>query len=232
MANTLIWHGHSCFEVRTPDAVALIDPFLDGNPKSPGGSAAIERCDLVLVTHDHGDHVGQAVDICKRTGAMLGAIVGTAGKLGAAGVPQNQIVGGIGFNIGGTIEIKGIRVTMTHAFHSTDSGAPAGYILVLPDGYTIYHAGDTGIFASMQIFGKLYSIDLALLPIGGHFTMGARHAALACSLLGCKAVTPMHWGTFPVLAASTRAFAAELRKAAPDTKLQVMEPGTPVTLGS
>jgi L-ascorbate metabolism protein UlaG (beta-lactamase superfamily) len=230
MPNTLIWHGHSCFEVRTPDAVALIDPFLDGNPTSPAGAAAIERCDLMLVTHDHGDHVGQAVDICQRTGAMLGAMVGTAGKLGAAGVPQAQIVGGIGFNIGGTIEMKGIRATMTQAFHSSDSGAPAGYILTLPGGFTLYHAGDTGIFASMQTWGRLYSIDLALLPIGGFYTMDARQAALACALLGAKAVTPMHWGTFPVLAANTQAFAEELKKAAPNTRLSVMEPGKPVEL--
>jgi len=231
MDNTIIWHGHSCFEVRTPEAVAFIDPFLDGNPKAPAGAAAIERCDLVLVTHDHGDHVGQAVDICQRTGAMLGAIVGTAGKLGAAGVPQAQIVGGIGFNIGGTIEVKGVRATMTQAFHSTDSGAPTGYILTLPDGFTIYHAGDTGIFASMETWGRLYTIDLALLPIGGHFTMDARQAAMAAAMLGAKAVTPMHWGTFPILTANTQAFAAELARYAPAATLQAMEPGTPVEIG-
>jgi len=231
MSNTLIWHGHSCFEVRTAEAVALIDPFLDGNPKSPGGAAAIERCDLVLVTHDHGDHVGQAVDICQRTGAKLGAMVGTAGKLTAAGVPKNQVIGGTGFNIGGTVEVKGVKATMTQAFHSSDSGAPAGYILTLPDGFVLYHSGDTGIFASMETWGKLYAIDLALLPIGGFYTMDARQAALACALLGCKAVTPMHWGTFPVLAANTQAFAAELAKTAPATRLQVMEPGTPVSIG-
>ena len=231
MPNTLIWHGHSCFEVRTGDAVALIDPFLDGNPRSPGKAAAIERCDLVLVTHDHGDHVGQAVDICKRTGAMLGAIVGTAGKLAAAGVPQAQIIGGIGFNIGGTVEVKGIRATMTQAFHTSDSGAPAGYILTLPGGFTLYHAGDTGVFASMELWGRLYPIDLALLPIGGFYTMDARQAALACAMLRCKAATPMHWGTFPVLAANTQAFAEELAKAAPATRLAVMEPGKPVALG-
>lgn len=232
MPNTLIWHGHSCFEVRAGDAVALIDPFLDGNPKAPAGAAAIEKCDLVLVTHDHGDHVGQAADICRRTGAMLGAMVGTAVKLGAAGVPQDRIVGGIGFNIGGTIEVAGIRATMTQAFHSSDSGAPAGYILTLPGGFTLYHAGDTGIFASMQTWGRLYSIDLALLPIGGFYTMDARQAALACSLLGCKAVTPMHWGTFPILAANTHAFAAELAQAAPGVRLQVMEPGVPLGIGN
>lgn len=229
--NTIIWHGHSCFEIRTPDTVALIDPFLDGNPRAKAGAAAITRCDLVLVTHDHGDHVGQAVDICQRTGAMLGAVVGTASRLEKAGVPKAQIIGGIGFNIGGAVEVKGIRATMTQAFHTSDSGAPAGYILTLPDGYTVYHAGDTGIFASMQLFGRLHPIDLALLPIGGFYTMDARQAALACALLGCKAVTPMHWGTFPALAANTTAFAAELEKAAPDTRLLVMEPGRAVQVG-
>lgn len=229
--NTIIWHGHSCFEIRTPDAVALIDPFLDGNPRAKAGASAIARCDLVLVTHDHGDHVGQAVEICQRTGAMLGAVVGTASRLEKAGVPKAQVIGGIGFNIGGAAEVKGIKATMTQAFHTSDSGAPVGYILTLPDGFTVYHAGDTGIFASMQLWGRLHPLDLALLPIGGFYTMDARQAALACALLGCKAVTPMHWGTFPALASNTASFAAELQKAAPDTRLLVMEPGQAVEMG-
>lgn len=175
-------------------------------------AATLGPVDLVLVTHDHSDHVGEAVEVCRRSGAMLGAIVGTAGKLVAAGVPQAQILNGIGFNMGGTVSHKGVNVTMTQAYHSSDSGAPAGYIVRMPDGLTVYHAGDTCVFSGMELWGRLYSIDVALLPVGGVFTMDARQAALACKLLGCKAVIPMHWGTFPVLAQNTAAFKEALQK--------------------
>ncbi len=144
-------------------------------------------------------------------------------------MPQDQVVGGIGMNIGGTVEVAGVRATMVQAVHSTESGECTGYIVDLGD-YCLYHAGDTGIMASMGLFGELHDIDLALLPIGGHFTMDARQAALACRLLGCTTVTPMHWGTFPVLEQNTRAFAEALQKFAPGTGLRVMEPGKPVEL--
>ncbi len=230
MPHSLTWLGHSNFCIRTAaGATILIDPFFEGNPKNPAPWKDLGKVDAVLITHDHGDHVGQAVDICKDTGATLVAIVGTAGKLMQAGVPQGQIVGGVGMNIGGTVEVAGVRATMTQAVHSTDSGECTGYIVDLGD-FTLYHAGDTGIMASMGLFGEMYDIDLALLPIGGHFTMDARQAALACRLLCCKAVTPMHWGTFPVLEQNTRAFAAALEQFAPATRLAVMEPGAPVDL--
>jgi len=125
---------------------------------------------------------------------------------------------------------KGIAVTMTQAFHSSESSAPVGYILTLEDGFTIYHAGDTGIFSSMQLLGELYSIDLALLPIGGTFTMDPRQAALACKLLDCDAVAAMHWGTFPVLEKSTAAFRRHLEAAAPHTKLLDLAPGQSTVL--
>jgi len=230
MPHTLTWLGHSNFRIDTASgSTLLIDPFFEGNPKSPTPWKDLGTVDAVLVTHDHGDHVGQAVEICRDTGAALVAVVGTAGKLMEAGVPQAQIVGGVGMNIGGTVEVAGVRATMTQAVHSTDSGACAGYIVDLGD-FVLYHAGDTGVMASMGLLGELYDIDLALLPIGGHFTMDARQAALACRLLSCKAVTPMHWGTFPVLEQNTQAFAAALEQFSPSTRLAVMEPGAPVTL--
>jgi L-ascorbate metabolism protein UlaG (beta-lactamase superfamily) len=230
MTNTLTWYGHANFRIDTGSATILVDPFFEGNPTAPVGAAAVTACDAVLVTHDHGDHVGAAVDICQRTGATLVAIVGTAARLQQAGVPAAQIVGGIGMNIGGSTEIAGVRITMTQAFHSSESGAPTGYILTLPGGYTIYHAGDTGIFASMQTWGRLHAIDLALLPIGGFFTMDPRQAALACQLLRCKAVLPMHWGTFPVLEKNTAAFAAALAEFAPETALVQAAIGQPLAL--
>jgi len=230
MTHQLTWYGHANFQIDTNGKTLIIDPFFEGNPNAPCSSGDIRKADIVLVTHDHRDHVGQAVEICQKTGATLVAIVGTAARLQEAGVPANQIANGVGMNIGGTIQVKGIGITMTQAFHSSASGAPAGYILTLEDGYTIYHAGDTGIFFSMGIWGALYPMDLALLPMGGVFTMDPAQAALACKLLQCEKVVPMHWGTFPVLEQDTKSFAEYLEKTAPETELILMEPGKSVEL--
>lgn len=230
MQHLLTWHGHANFQIATEGANILIDPFFEGNPSAAAAWQGIAKPDLVLVTHDHGDHVGQTVEICRETGAMMGAIVGTAEKLAAGGVPQQQVLNGIGFNIGGTVLHNGVAVTMTQAYHSSESGAPAGYILTLPDGFTIYHAGDTGIFAGMELWGRLYSIDVALLPIGGVFTMDAKQAALACRLLRARSVVPMHWGTFPVLEGNTARFKEQLMNFAPDCRLFDMKPGETLTL--
>lgn len=228
--HTLTWHGHSNFQIATPSANIIIDPFFVGNPSAATPWGEIARPDAVFVTHDHGDHVGQAVDICRTTGARLGAIVGTAGKLVAAGLPEEQVINGIGYNIGGTVHVGEVEITMTQAYHSSDSGAPVGYILRLDDGFTIYHAGDTGIFAGMRLWGQLYEIDLALLPIGGVFTMDARQAALACAELNCRGVLPMHWGTFPVLEQNTKAFDEALKNFAPDCRLFDVQPGETLSL--
>lgn len=237
----LIWHGHANFQIVSAqsDCNIFIDPFFAGyspasassatsssNPASSTSDSSSTSApaapwlfhgtpSLVLVTHDHADHVGQAVQICTETNAQLGAVVGTASVLASRGISQSQIINGIGFNIGGAIRHRGASITMTQAFHSSDSGIAAGYIIRLASGFTIYHAGDTGIFASMETLGELYNIDLALLPMGDVFTMGAEQAALACRLLHAKAVIPMHWGTFPVLAQSTDAFQNALAVRAP-----------------
>lgn len=220
--STITWFGHSAFKISDNDAHVVIDPFLA--PQYGLTVDNVGHADIVLLTHDHGDHVGEAVTICRKTGAMLGAVVGTAHKA-AAGLPDSQILNGIGFNIGGTIMHKGVSVTMTQAFHTSDSGCPTGYIVRMPDGLTVYHSGDTCIFGDMALWGQLYPIDVALLPIGGVFTMDAAQAALACKLLKCKAVVPMHWGTFPVLARDTKAFEAELAKLDLPCACVVMAPG-------
>ena len=230
MAASITWHGHSNFQISSPDCNLIIDPFFTGNPNSQTTWKGITPPDLVLVTHMHGDHIGDAVSICTHTGAMLGTVVGIAEVIQRLGVPEEQIINGIGFNIGGTVRMKNTAVTMTQAFHTTEAGAPVGYIITLSDGYTIYHAGDTGIFASMAIWGELYSIDLALLPVGGVFTMDARQAALAAKMLRARATIPMHWGTFPVLAQSTDEFAGELAKAAPDCRFVSIKPGQTIDL--
>jgi len=231
MYGQITWHGHANFELSVNGVNILIDPWFEGNPSARAKSIELEKVDLVLVSHDHADHLGQAVEICQRTGAHLGAIVEVAGKCKAMGIPQDRIVNGIGFNIGGSVEFKGVQITMTQAHHSSDKGSCAGYIVSITDtGPNIYHAGDTGIFSSMQLWGELYPMDVAILPIGGVFTMDSRQAALACRLLKCKKVIPMHWGSFPVLEQNTQKFRKELKNYAPHTELVSLQPGESMSL--
>ncbi len=230
MRHELTWHGHANFILKTGHATIAIDPFFDGNPSTDVSAETLSDIDLVLITHDHIDHIGQALSICQSTGASLLAIVETASKLMEAGVPQAQVINGIGINVGGTIEFRNIKIQMVQAMHSSESGLPVGYIITLPDGYCIYHSGDTGIFSSMELFGKFHSIDLAMLPIGGTFTMDHYQAAVACSLLQCKKVIPMHWGTFPVLEQNTSAFSSSLENLGLDTVMIDLSPGETVIL--
>jgi L-ascorbate metabolism protein UlaG (beta-lactamase superfamily) len=223
----LTWNGHSNFLLQQDGVSFRIDPFFEGNPCAPTDCDLSEKVDAVLVTHDHGDHVGQSIEICKETGAPLVGVFDTVNKLIEQGLPQGQ---GIGMNIGGSVELAGVQIQMVQAMHSTASGVAAGYILTFPNGFCIYHAGDTGIFSSMQLFSFFHNIQVALLPIGGHFTMGPRQAAFACKMLGCRKVVPMHWGTFPILEQNTDNFARQLKDAAPDTELISMTPGSTVTL--
>lgn len=217
------WFGHSAFKIECGGASVLIDPFFA--PATGLGWQDAGPVDMVLITHDHGDHVGDAVGICQKWGSALGAIVGTAQAMVERGVPEKQILNGIGFNIGGSLSHKGITATMTQAFHSSDSGAPAGYIVRMPDGRAIYHAGDTGIFSTMGLLGSMYPLDLALLPVGGVFTMDAEQAAHACKLLNCGMAIPMHWGTFPVLAQSPDEFLEKAATLSPSCKCVAMKPG-------
>lgn len=219
------WMGHSGFTIRDGKTV-LIDPWIEGNPKAPGGIDSVPRADLLLFTHDHFDHAGDAVALAKRTGALIVAIFEVAGDLMAKGVPQEQLLnGGGGMNVGGTVEARGFTITMTEARHSSTLGVAAGYVIRTPSGLTVYHSGDTGIFAGMSLIGELYPIDAALLPIGSVFTMDYRQAAKACALLKPKAVVPMHYGTFPILEPNADRFVAELAKVAPGTRPIVLSPG-------
>jgi len=218
----LTWFGHSNFRLQDGGVSVLIDPFFTGNPKAPCGWEGAGKVDAVLVTHDHGDHLGQAVDICTATGAKLVCLYDLAGELQAQGAPASQL---LGMNMGGTVEAAGVRVKMVQAFHSAATGAPAGYILTFPGGFCAYHSGDTALFSDMKLFRRFFDIDLAMLPIGGWFTMDANEAAVACSFLGCRNVAPMHWGTFPILAQGTDAFAKALKEHAPDTAMLRLTPG-------
>jgi len=215
----ITWYGHACFEIVTPGGrVVLIDPWF-GNPSSPRAAATIDRCDVMLVTHGHSDHLGDAFDIARRTGPAWPQIheLGLWTSVGAKAGDRTEV---IGMNKGGTVEVRGLRVTMVPAEHSAGNlvdeagdapvhlGAPVGFVIEMEDGYRVYHAGDTAVFGDMRLIRDLFAPDLALLPIGGHYTMDPRGAALAVELLGVGDVVPMHYGTFPILAGTP----AELRE--------------------
>ncbi len=197
----ITWLGHAAFKITTPGGkVVLIDPWIQGNPATPANMKRIDHVDLMLVSHGHFDHAGDAVSIAKATKPTVVAIVELAGWLASKGVENT-----IGMNKGGTVEVQGLKITMTHAIHTgstedgTYGGEPAGFVIEFENGRRLYHAGDTCAFTDMQLIHELYRPDVALLPIGDFYTMGPREAAVAVRMLGVKHVIPMHYGTFPAL---------------------------------
>jgi len=215
----ITWFGHAAFKIEIAGKTVLIDPWLDGNPISPVKASEIDRADIVYVTHDHGDHLGEAFQICKRTNAVFVATF----ELGNY-AEENGVKNVVGLNIGGSTEIRGVKLYMVQAFHTSSRGAPTG-VIVEGEGKTVYHAGDTGLFGDMRLIGELYRLDLALIPIGGYYTMGALEAAEAVKMLKPKAVIPMHYKTFPVLAQSAAEFAEKVREKASKLKVVVLNPG-------
>lgn len=224
---TITWYGHASVQVESSGKRLLIDPFFKGNPSAPIDPKSITHADCILITHDHDDHLGDALAIAKRTGAAVIAIYDLICHLVRQGLAAEKA---FGMNIGGSLSVDGIRIRMTPALHSAGIGAPAGFVVTLPDGFTFYHAGDTALFSDMALIGRRQSLDLAMLPMDGRFNMDAEDAAEACRLLACRQVMAMHWGTFPVLAADTRAFEKALREKVPATRFLAMTPGIPLTL--
>ncbi len=213
------WLGHSGFEINLVDKILLIDPWLTGNPLAAVEASDIKEADVVCVTHDHGDHLGDAVEICKRTGATFVAIY----DLGVF-AEENGVKDVVGINIGGTVEVKGIGITMVQAFHSSTRGAPVGFV-VKAEGKTIYHTGDTGLFGDMKLVGEIHRPDVALIPIGDYYTMGPREAAEAVKLVNPAVVIPMHYQTFPVLSPSSEGFIELVEERAPKVKVVALKPG-------
>jgi L-ascorbate metabolism protein UlaG (beta-lactamase superfamily) len=206
----------------------LMDPFLTDNPSCPEEfrGDGLGEIDLILVTHGHGDHIGDLVSVAKSTEAPVVAIFDLTSWLETKGVANTA-----GMNKGGTLQIEGIGVTLVQAVHSSsfldggtlvDMGDPCGIVVTLEDGYRIYNAGDTAVFGDMKLIAELYEPDLTILPIGDHFTMGPLEAAKAVELLGAKHVVPQHFGTFPVLTGTPEAV-RELLPA--DVQLLTLEPG-------
>jgi L-ascorbate metabolism protein UlaG (beta-lactamase superfamily) len=228
MGKTIIkWISHAGFQITTgAGKIIYIDPWFD-NPIGGFTLDDVKGANLVLVTHDHFDHVGQAPDIVKKTGALLVANVETGRRLQSEfHIPAEKVCYfGYGMNIGGNLVYEGISVTMTQAFHSTATGAPCGYVIKLEDGTTIYHSGDTGIFDSMRLFGELYQIDVAMLPIGSVFTMDPFQAAKATKMISPKKVIPMHYKTFPILVQDSKDFVSLAKKEAPGVEVIQLNPG-------
>ena len=230
----ITWFGHACVELRTPGGrTVLFDPWF-ANPKSPRSPDVVDRCDVMLVSHGHADHFGNAMPIAVRTRPAWPAIHELQLWLGSVYPHKDDV---IGMNKGGTVEVRGLKVTMTGADHSAGDwdnaqgtprylGEPAGFVLELEDGSRVYFAGDTNVFGDMRLIGELYRPDLALLPIGGHYTMGPREAALAVELLGVREVVPIHWGTFPLLAGTPIELRSELSaRRLNNVLVHALEPG-------
>jgi len=219
--------GQSCFELSDGDTRLLIDPFLTGNPK-----AAVEASEPepthILLTHGHADHLGDTVDIAKRTGAQVIAIVELANEIGRNGVDDV-----VDPNIGGTVEFPGGWVRLTPAWHTavTADGTPhtpAGLVINL-GGKTVYHLGDTCLFSDLALPGKRDELDAAIVPIGGHYTMDRHDAVEAVKLVGAPTVIPCHYDTFPPIETDAEAFKTEV-EAGTSSKVTILEPGAETDL--
>ncbi|MEM1922031.1 MAG: metal-dependent hydrolase [Desulfurococcaceae archaeon] len=215
--------GHSAFDIVLTgldgsEKHLLIDPWLD-NPLSPVKPSDYRDIELhyILITHDHGDHLGNALDIAKLTKAKIIGIYELATYAREKGVEA------IDGNIGGRINISDLDIVMTPAVHSSTRGSPVGFVIRGRD-VTIYHAGDTGLFSEMELIGDLYNPDIALIPIGGHYTMGIREAVKAVELIRPKIAIPMHYNTFPVIKADPVKFKEYVEGTTP-VKVVVLKPG-------
>ncbi len=222
----LTWLGHATFRVETPGGqTVLIEPWVMGNPKCPEKEKDLKKVDVLLCTHGHGDHFGDAVEIVKKYNPKVVGIPELVTWLKNNGAKQI-----LPMNKGGTQTVGDIKVTMVDARHSCGiqqgdgfvyGGEPCGYVIEFENGVKIYHAGDTCVFGDMQIIREIYAPEIVLLPIGDHYTMGPREAAYACKLLKPKTVIPMHFGTFPQLTGTP----AELRRLVSDVEVLEMTPG-------
>lgn len=223
------WLGHASLAIETPGGASiLVDPWLEGNPMYPGTPVPGDL-NLILCTHGHSDHTGSVASIAKDRKPQVVAIFELAVLLGGQGV-ENVV----GMNIGGTYRFKDAAITMVEARHSSSfevdgiaryAGEPAGFVLALDGGPTVYLAGDTSIFSDMKLIAEIYRPDIAVLPIGDFYTMGPRQAAYAAGLLLAKTILPIHWGTFPALTGTPAKLREELALRGVPSEVVAWEPG-------
>jgi L-ascorbate metabolism protein UlaG (beta-lactamase superfamily) len=219
----ITWLGHATVLVTTAKGTnILIDPFIAQNPKYPRDFVLPPKIHYILLTHGHGDHISDAVPVAQKHGSTVVAIYELAAYVGDRGVTNT-----IGMNLGGTVQLEDVAATMVEARHSAGAqdehgthyvGVAAGYVLTIADGPVLYHAGDTTVFGDMKLIRELYRPEVAMLPIGGHFTMGPKEAALAASYLAAEKVLPLHFGTFPPLKGTPQELAALV-----DDSIQVVQ---------
>ncbi|MBC7110997.1 metal-dependent hydrolase [Methanothermobacter thermautotrophicus] len=221
------WFGHSAFEITSSDTRILLDPFISNNPVC---STAVEEFepDVICVTHGHADHLGDAMEIAERTGALLIANHELSVFFSRQGLEST------GMNIGGKISIDGVGIRMVDAKHSSDidfteevtsGGSACGFIIESREG-KVYHAGDTGLFADMRdVIGEIYRPDIALLPIGDRYTMGPEDAAVAAGWIKPEKVLPMHYNTFPVIEQNPEVFAELVERTSPRTEVVILDVG-------
>ncbi|GCE10897.1 metal-dependent hydrolase [Tengunoibacter tsumagoiensis] len=214
----ITWLGHATFQITTPQGTSiLLDPWLTGNPSSPIQVEQLEQVDLLLITHGHADHVTDAAAVAKKHNPTVVAIAELIHWLGTQGIANEKL---IDMNIGGSFTFKDVTISLTQAHHSSAvtvgeqviyTGEPVGFVLRIENGPTLYFAGDTDVFGDMALIRELYAPDIALLPIGDHYTMGTRGAALATKLLGVKRVIPMHYATFPLFIGTPQGLREDLQ---------------------
>ena len=200
----ITWLGHSTVLIQTAKGTnILIDPFIADNPRFPQGFELPSKLHYLLLTHGHSDHISDAVPVATKHNSTVVAIYELADYVSQQGVKNT-----IGMNLGGSVQLEEVVATMVDARHSSGAqdkhgthyvGVAAGYVLTIPDSPTLYHAGDTAVFGDMKLISELYQPEVAMLPIGGHFTMGPKEAAMAARFIGAKTILPLHWGTFPPL---------------------------------
>ncbi len=228
--NRITYFGHSAFSLTTPSGqIALIDPWITSSPVCPEALKNPSRVDAILLTHAHSDHLGDTLALAKKHRPRIVAIFETCLWIESKGFEEETRP----MSKGGSQTVGDFHITMTHAFHSNSisdgdqriyAGEPAGLIVRLPGGFTLYHAGDTALFGDMKLIGELYRPDLVCLPIGDLYTMGPREAAYAVRLLGARHVVPIHYATFPFLRGTAAEFRGELRDQ-PAVQIHELKPG-------